>query len=160
MGLSLTSWALTGTAPKCLAQLSTTAPAQGCAVTLLLKNSGPSMPGDAVVMAYFRAARNQTEWAARRSSTDARGNTLLTPLRQLFNFTRVKNLAAGASASVEFLVAASDLAEVDEQSGDRMSEPGSYELQFDDGAGQVVTMAAVVQGGRAVLDRFPSQGGQ
>ena len=104
-GLSLTNWTLAGAAPPCLAQLSTTAPATGCAVTLSLQNTGPR-EGDSVILAYFRAVRSDAEWAARRGGggTDARGNALLTPLKQLFNFTRVRDVAAGASSPVELVV--------------------------------------------------------
>jgi hypothetical protein len=155
-GLSLTNWSLGGTAPSCLAQLETAAPAKGCTVTLLLKNSG-SRAGDSVILAYFRAVRSDAEWMVRRGSTDARGNTLLAPLKQLYNFTRVKDLAAGASSSVEFVVTPDSLGEVDEQNGDRVSEPGSYELMFEGGGGELVTLVATVRGERAVLDPFPSQ---
>ena len=46
---------------------------------------------------------------------------------------------------------------MEERSGDRVSEPGSYELVFEDGGGQAVRMVATVGGERAVLDPFPSE---
>lgn len=163
-GLSLTNWTLTATAPTCLATLSTATPNLACEVTLALQNVG-RLPGDSVVLAYFRADRTETEWAARRGGyTDARGNALLTPLKQLFNFTRVVNVPAAASRAIataaptliKFDVSLASLAEVDEKTGDRVSEPGRYELSFEDGGGQTVKMMATVSGKRTVIARFPS----
>jgi hypothetical protein len=59
-------------------------------------------------------------------------------------------------------VTAASLAEVDEKSGDLISEPGMFELLFDDGSGSgssigVVSMAAAVGGVRVVLEPFPSE---
>ena len=81
--------------------------------------------------------------------------TLLTPLKQLFDFARVKAVPPGASATIEFEVSASAVAEVDEQSGDLVSAAASFTLLFDDGGGQVVSLPAKVSGARTVLDKLP-----
>ena len=155
-GLSLTNWSLTGDAPACLAALSTSTPAEACAVTLSLRNTG-ALAGDSVVLAYWHAKRDKTEWDARRGgATDSRGQQLLTPLKQLFDFQRVNDVKAGGSVSVLFDVTAAALAEVDEESGDLVSEAAEYQLRFEDGGGQAVQLQASVVGARRVLDRFPS----
>lgn len=71
---------------------------------------------------------------------------MLTPLKQLFDYTRARDVAAGGSTTITFEITAADLAEVDEQTGDLVSEAASYTLMFDDGGGQVVNMTAVVKG--------------
>ena len=110
-----------------------------------------------VVLAYFRAVRTEKEWAIRSGgATDARGNVLLAPLKQLFDYKRVKDVASGDSATIQFTVTANAFAETDEASGDRVSEPGAYELVFEDGSGRAVQMAAAVGGRRVVLDPFTS----
>ena len=159
-GLSLTNWTLAGSAAGCLARLSTARPHAPCEVTLALSNVG-ALAGDAVVLAYFRAERTEAEWAARRGgATDARGNALLTPLRQLFDFERVVAVpAAGPLESrrlVRFNVTAASLAEIDEKTGDKVSEPGTYALTFADGGGEEVALVATVGGARTVLTPFPS----
>jgi hypothetical protein len=166
-GLSLTNWTLTATAPPCLAALSAATPNLACEVSLALQNVG-GLVGDSVVLAYFRADRTKAGWAARRGgNTDARGNPLLTPLKQLFDFSRVVDVPAAASVPtddtvgaaptlIKFNVSAASLAEIDEKTGDRVSEPGRYELTFEDGGGQVVKMVATVGGKRTVITPFPS----
>ena len=88
------------------------------------------------------------------------GRELLTPRKQLFDYTRLKAVKSGGSATISFNVTAAAIAEVDEKSGDLVSEAGSYELLFDDGSGKkagVVSMVAAVKGARAVLEPFPSE---
>ena len=129
---------------------------EACAVTLSLRNTG-ALAGDSVVLAYWHAKRDKAEWDARRGgATDSRGQQLLTPLKQLFDFQRVNDVKAGGSVSVLFHVTAAALAEVDEESGDLVSEAAEYELRFEDGGGQAVQLQASVVGARRVLDRFPS----
>ena len=159
-GLTLTEWRVTGTAPACLASLSTAAPEQSCNVSLTVSNVG-TRAGDCVVLAYFRAQRSDEEWAARRAGTNGEAlaqqgdAALMTPIKQLFDYERARSVAAGAERTVTFAVSAADLAEVDEQTGDLVSEAAAYTLTFDDGGGQTVSMDAAVKGGRVVLERFP-----
>ena len=152
-GLSLTEWEVKANeTPSCLAQLNTATPYAKCSVKLSVSNIG-NLAGDAVLMAYFKVERSESQWAARRKDTHG---TLLTPLKQLFDFARVKAVPPGASAIIEFEVSASAVAEVDEQSGDLVSAAASFTLMFDDGGGQVVSLPAKVSGARTVLDKFPS----
>ena len=106
------------TAPSCLRALATTG--GSCEVGVRVSNTG-AMAGDCVVMAFFRAQRTKSQWAARRalSPTPARAGkmVLLTPMKQLFDFSRVKAVAAGAHVDISFNVSASSLAEVAEASG-------------------------------------------
>ena len=160
-GLTLTEWRVSGTAPACLASLSTAAPEQSCNVSLTVSNVG-TRAGDCVVLAYFRAQRSDEEWAARRAGTNGEAlaqqqgdAALMTPIKQLFDYERARGVAAGAERTVTFAVSAADLAEVDEQTGDLVSEAAGYTLTFDDGGGQTVSMDAAVKGGRVVLEHFP-----
>ena len=109
-GLSLTSWTLKGPAPACLTSLSTAKPFSACNVSMEVSNTG-KMAGDVVVMAYFSAERTDAEWAARREGSIAVGKSLLTPLRQLFNYERL-TVPAGHSAQIVIPVTAASLAEV------------------------------------------------
>ena len=103
---------------SCLRALATTG--GSCEVGVRVSNTG-AIAGDCVVMAFFRAQRTKSQWAARRalSPTPARaGKTaLLTPMKQLFDYSRVKAVAAGAHVDISFNVSASSLAEVAEASG-------------------------------------------
>ena len=153
-GLSLTKWEVnTAETPSCLAELRTAAPDASCTVRLTVSNVG-QLAGDVVVLAYFKVERSDAQWAARHKGAN---RTLLAPLKQLFDYTRVKAVAAAASAAIEFEVTAAMLALVDEESGDLVSDAASYTLMFDDGSGgRACRMAAKVSGERAVVDPFPS----
>ena len=165
-GLSLTDFSVTGTAPACLSSLTTSAPHAVCAVSLTVENRG-GMDGDAVVLAYFRSTRTQAEWAAKRRAQglherlgEARAKALLTPRKQLFDYARLKGVKKGSSTTLTFNVTAASIAEVDEKTGDLVSEAGSYELLFDDGSGGkigLVSMAVAVKGANVVLEPFPSE---
>lgn len=156
-GLSLSNWTLNASAPSCLSTLSTSTPNKGCLISLELRNDGP-LDGDSVILAYFRAKRTAAQWRYRRTRNAAgRADAdLLTPLKQLFDFHRVNNVSVGGTRLVQFNVTASSLSEVDEASGDRVSEAAEYELIFDDGGGRMATAAASVTGERRVLEPFPS----
>jgi len=159
-GLSLTNWTLSGKAPPCLSKLSTSPTDSTCTVQIMVSNAG-KLEGDDVVMAYFKADRSEAEWSARRAGTNAEALTksgagpLMTPIKQLFDFSRVRDVAPGASRVIEFDVNAAAIAEVDEKTGDLVSEAASYTLMFDDGTGQAVTMSATVSGKTTVLEQFP-----
>jgi hypothetical protein len=145
-GLSLSSWELHADPrpPSCLLSLRTATPAVQCEVRLELRNTG-TVAGDAVVTAYFRSA-SPRKW---------RSPGKLSPLKQLFGFTRQHDVPAGATSAVTFNVSVGDLALVDESSGDRVSEPGEYVVSFELGAGDQLQMDARVAGERAVLESFP-----
>lgn len=150
-GLSLTEWRLDGSAPPCLAALSTAKPNDACLVRLTLANAG-AVGGDCVVLAYF----TRTDARAARGGRRADGKALLTPLKQLFDFQR-STVAAGKSAAVTFAVTAAALAGAD-ASGDLVAEAAAYTLLFDGGGGSTVRLDAKVGGSRRVIDPFPGSG--
>ena len=125
-------------------------------------NSSPTHAHHRYVINF--GERSEEEWAARRAGTNGEALTksgagpLMTPIKQLFDFHRVRDVAPGESGVVEFEVSAAAIAEVDEKTGDLVSEAASYTLMFDDGAGQLVNMPAKVTGKRTVLDEYRVQG--
>ena len=146
MGVSLrehvqTNWTLSSRAPRCLRRLSTSSTDATCTVQITVANVG-KMAGDEVVLAYFKRARSEEEWSARRAGTNAEALTksgagpLMTPIKQLFDFSRTRDVAPGASRVVEFELSAAAIAEVDEKTGDLVSEAASYTLMFDDSTGR------------------------
>jgi len=161
-GLTLTSWSLAGSTPACLANLTSSAPHAVCTVTISAQNKG-KIDGDVVIMAHFRSSRTKQEWDARRATQGVHnidGRELLTPRKQLFDYKRLKAVKAGSATTVTFHVSAASVAMVDETSGDLNSEPGMFELSFDDGSGSkagFVAMAATVKGNTAVLEPFPAE---
>ena len=163
-GLSLTTFALSvpDPQPSCLRSLQTSTATAVCSVAVTVENTGKT-DGDVVVLAYFRNTRSEQDWAARRARQGVRnpdGRQLLTPQRQLFDFTRLHDVKAGSRQSITFNVTASSVAEVDEKSGDLVSEQGQYELHFDDGSGTAegaLAMSASVDGATVVLEPFPSK---
>ena len=80
---------------------------------------------------------------------------MLPQIKELFDFTRV-TVAQGSSTTVTFDVTAASIAQYAEPSGDKVATAGTYTLMFEDGAGGVASMAAVVQGDAHVVDPFPS----
>eukprot|EP00937_MAST-01D_sp_MAST-1D-sp2_P002954 g2954.t1 len=146
-GLSLTRWTLRGAAPACLDALRADGGGGACTVRLQLANAG-ARGGDAVTLAYFRAASWQQPRRVRPE--------LLQPAKQLFDFQRAHDVGAGGSTTVAFNVTAASLALVDEQSGDVVSEPGAFTLLFDVGGGTTLEMQATVVGNRHVLEPFPA----
>jgi len=152
-GLSLTSWKVQvdgSTAPDCLRSLRTNLANEPCKVSLKVSNVG-SLTGDIVIMAYFKNQKVAT--GIQRRQLD--GKQLLTPLKQLFDFTRLVDVGAGASAVVTFDITAADLAEVNASSGDLISEAGDFLLSFEDGGANSLNLAAEVLGTPIVLEAFP-----
>jgi len=146
-GLSLTSWALAGAAPGCLAALETgPRPSATCAVHLTIRNTG-RFGGDAVIVAYF--VRHDAE------ATTPPGK--LAPLRQLFDFQRLPAVPKGGTATVTFDVSADALAVFGTDTGDLVASAGGYTLMFDDGSGDMLEMQAAVVGGPYIVDPFPSE---
>jgi len=150
-GLSLTTWSLTGSAPSCLSQLSSGAPDAQCQISLTLTNTGPRT-GDSVLLAYFR----RSGW--QQGGKSARGLQIMPQLRQLFDFQRLSDVEAGASAAVTFEVVPSSFAEAEEASGDWTIAPGDLTLIIEDGTGASVELAASIAGNLVVLESFPSVG--
>lgn len=136
-----TNWTLSSKAPRCLRRLSTSSTDATCTVQITVANVG-RMAGDEVVLAYFKTARSEEEWSARRAGTNAEALTksgagpLMTPIKQLFDFSRTRDVAPGASRVVEFELSAAAIAEADEKTGDLVSEAASYLLMFDDSTGR------------------------
>ena len=175
-GLSLTSWSLSGAAPACLAALpaAAAASAPACNVTVTVANTG-AMAGDCVVLAYSNLKLSAAQWRARRERGGATlpptvtADDLLAPMRELFDFTRVKDVAPGTSVDVTFEVSSKVLAVVDEVSGDIVATAGTYDLFFDSGAGfmskpsplaapkALLTLRAAVTGDSTIVTPFPSQ---
>lgn len=144
-----------------MSKLNTSPTESTCTVQITVSNVG-KLVGDDVVLAYFKVDRSDEEWSARRAGTNAEALTksgagpLMTPIKQLFDFSRVRDVAPGASRVIDFELSAAAIAEVDEKTGDLVSEAASYTLMFDDGTGdEAVTMPATVRGARTVLERFP-----
>lgn len=166
-GLSLTSWALAGAAPGCLAALETgpsprclthpcahdahdahdsPPPSATCAVHLTVRNTG-RFGGDAVVVAYF----------VRHDAAATTPPGKLAPLRQLFDFQRLPAVPKGGTATVTFDVTADALAVYGADTGDLVASAGGYTLMFDDGSGEMLEMQAAVVGSPYIVDPFPSE---
>lgn len=146
-GLSLSTWSVSGASPNCLGSLSTSEAAAVCKVQLKVGNTG-RYDGDIVITAYFKSN-------AVADPKTKLGVTLLEPIKELFDFTRV-TVASGSSVTVSFNVTAASVAQYAEPSGDKVATAGGYTLMFEDGAGGVTSMNAVVEGDPHVVDPFPS----
>ena len=113
---------------------------------LVLTNVGTAMfqKGDNVVQGYF-------------SPTNVPSITIY-PVRQLFSFQRILEVLPNESRAVLFTVdVMKDLALVTEE-GDRVIEPGEYDLVFTIGDGNVNNLFIyhlILDGERHVLETFP-----
>ena len=78
------------------------------------------------------------------------------PLKSLINFQRIKNIEQGTTRTVEFKINIKDLLMTTKE-GDRVSEPGKYDVVFETGTGveKKVTIHIVIEGDRVVYDAFP-----
>jgi|EP01047_Picozoa_sp_COSAG01_P046782 uncharacterized protein YigE (DUF2233 family) len=74
--------------------------------------------------------------------------------RSRYDFTRLRDVAAGQSVVTTFTLSAASLL-LATQSGDMVQEPGRYNLTFENGAGSVLRAAVQVTGTRVVVDAFP-----
>lgn len=149
-GLSLTSFALSLGSPAEVS-LSTAAPATTAAVSVAAKNTGSRL-GDVVVTAMLQPTQLD-----RTASTAVQPP----PLTQaLWQYTRLEDVAPGASASHTFTLGLADIALTDTASGDIVAMPGVYTLVFSDGSGAAagtVTVRLTVTGSPLVLEPFPSK---
>eukprot|EP00040_Diaphanoeca_grandis_P022561 m.121584 g.121584 ORF g.121584 m.121584 type:complete len:950 (-) comp28865_c0_seq1:374-3223(-) len=141
-GLSLTTWALKDTSTDCITKLNThNATSAPCVASFEITNTG-DIDGDIVIMAYFTKSNTTTQLG------------LLTPLKQLFDFTRV-TVASKATTVVDFTVSADVLATY-KDNGDLVKQAGVYTLSFEDGGNVRSESQATVSGADVILDPFPS----
>lgn len=172
-GLSLTQWSVTSALAPPACSLATTDTKTPCEVTLSVKNTG-TRSGDCVLLAYFAKNATDADWYKRRAHPAAASTLppdvapadLLSPLRELFDYTRLHDVAPGETRSVTFAVTAKTLALVDESTGDLVAQAGEYAMMFDSGAGfmkdeategGMLTLRAKVTGKDVVVTPFPSQ---
>eukprot|EP00041_Stephanoeca_diplocostata_P008138 m.117691 g.117691 ORF g.117691 m.117691 type:complete len:917 (+) comp17191_c0_seq1:436-3186(+) len=156
-GLSLTSWTVEapGSDSGCLATLNTATATATCTVGITVHNTG-SASGDAVLLMYKKLATQTNPSASPKKNS--KGETILSPIRELIGFERVKDVGVGATATVNFNVSAAILAAVDESSGDLIALSGRFIIEFDIGTGSaasVTTLSATVSGAPVVLESFP-----
>ena len=109
-------------------------------LSVVVTNRG-ARAGDEVVQAYF----------APLALTPPLANQ---PRKALWAFERVRGLAAGASARVDFALSARDLqlADVD---GSLVVCAGRYNLTFENGAGAVAAHVVELTGATVVVEPFP-----
>merc|ERR1712166_92164 len=137
-GLSLTSFKLlTDSAQSKKLTLATVG--SNLSFTIIVQNTG-KLTGDEVVMAYFSPVDVDID---------------VHPIKSLFDFIRVHDLADGASESVKFTVTPQALALATEE-GDLMVLPGGYMLYFENGAGEAVSVPLTVTGKPALVEKFPN----
>jgi beta-D-xylosidase 4 len=101
-------------------------------------NTG-NLAGDEVVMAYFLPVKVALE---------------MHPVKAMFDFVRVSDLAAGASTRVIFSVGADSIL-LATAAGDIVRAPGNYTLAFENGAGQVLHAKFELVGEQVVVEPFP-----
>ena len=132
-----------GVAPPAVV-LGGTAVDRTAAHTVAVENTG-NLTGDEVVFAFFVPPPTVPERTA--------------PLRQLYGFQRIADLAPGETRRISFPVDPSRLSLVDE-AGTRRVYPGSYQLQFSNGvavlAGGVVRV--LDEAARVVRELPPGTG--
>ena len=132
-----------GVAPPAVV-LGGTAGDRTAAHTVAVENTG-NLTGDEVVFAFFVPPPTVPERTA--------------PLRQLYGFQRIADLAPGETRRISFPVDPSRLSLVDE-AGTRRVYPGSYQLQFSNGvavlAGGVVRV--LDEAARVVRELPPGTG--
>ena len=75
-------------------------------------------------------------------------------IRQLFDYQRV-HLAPGESAIVTFSASTSTLRMVDRDTGDTVSTPGDFKLQFTNGVGSEIVRRVKVEGQEVLVEAFP-----
>eukprot|EP00316_Scyphosphaera_apsteinii_P007887 CAMPEP_0119311614 /NCGR_PEP_ID=MMETSP1333-20130426/23126_1 /TAXON_ID=418940 /ORGANISM="Scyphosphaera apsteinii, Strain RCC1455" /LENGTH=788 /DNA_ID=CAMNT_0007316041 /DNA_START=39 /DNA_END=2405 /DNA_ORIENTATION=- len=105
-------------------------------IFLNLRNKGP-MAGRQRVLAFLRSRAVQ-------------GATASSPRQRLWAYAGTE-LAAGQTAALRFTLESSMLAQSNAL-GDRVVQPGEYELAFSDGAREV-TQRLLITGGAAVVER-------
>jgi beta-glucosidase-like glycosyl hydrolase len=107
--------------------------------TIAVRNTG-DLQGDEVVQAYF-------------IPTSVPG-LKQHPQKALFGFQRLTDVQPGKTATATFTVRPDSLLLATEE-GDRVREPGSFTLSFEDGSGEVLTAKLEISGVRVVVEPFP-----
>ena len=110
-------------------------------VVVAVRNTG-AVTGDEVVQAYFRPV-NATVSPA-----------VPLPRKQLFNFTRLRDIKPGSTAHTGFAINARSLL-LANADGDLVSAPGTYELLFENGAGESLTLPLQLRGAQKTFEPFP-----
>jgi len=136
-GLSLTHFHLTLASPVKSLTLENQSSSQ--TLKLVISNQGPLM-GDEIIMAYFHPKKVSLP---------------LHPVRSLFDFARVNNIGAGATATIEFTIKAKSILLATSQ-GDLVIAPGEYMLSFENGSGEVLTVDLQILGQQVVVEPFPN----
>jgi len=121
-----------------------------CTVTLHVRNTG-SKTGDDIIMAYF--TRIDSDHPARRHID---GQPLLSPIKGLFAFERVKDVSPQESKSIQFTFNAKDFATPSIATGDVESRAGKLQLSFEDGT-SITETSIEITGPTVVLEQFPAR---
>ena len=111
-------------------------------VTLSITNKGP-LVGDAVILAFLVPKTLSTQPGSKM-------------IQKLWQFSRVADVAVGATMEVSFAVDPEAVAITDLATGDIVSAPGSYTLSFRDGSGASVDVGLEVTGKQHVIESFPT----
>jgi hypothetical protein len=112
-------------------------------VKLVVTNHGPFV-GDAIMLAFLVPVSLPTQPESKL-------------IQRLFDFSRVADLAVGASATIEVKLGAEVLSLYDVATGDIVSVPGQYEVWLRKGGdGGDVKVKLVVEGTQRVIERFPN----
>lgn len=139
-GLSLTSFNISASPKSC--SFSSGSSSSPCTITVTAVNSG-SLTGDIVLTAFFKFKHVPSQAASKLR-------------KQLFDFTRLNDIAAGQSQQTIFAITPTKLALSDVHTGDLISAAGSYELTFEDGSGGAAVVAVTIGGGDKTLGVFPA----
>jgi beta-glucosidase-like glycosyl hydrolase len=140
-GMSLTEFTLTSEMDGKTSTLSTDGSSSALSVDVQIHNAGALMKGDNVVQAYLMPTSVPT--------------LKVYPVKALFDFQRIRDVAPGESTSVKFAVDVKNLAMVTE-SGDRVCEPGIYDIVFSTGGTtDEIVVHLILEGSRFVLEKFP-----
>ena len=142
-GLSLSSFSLAFASATAGAAATMTLCTDGSSPDLELElvatNHGP-LTGDTVVMAYFHPLSVALP---------------LHPVKSLFNFTRLSDMAVGTTAVARFAVNTRSLL-LATADGDLVSAPGTYALTFELGSGTIMTSNLQLTGKQVIVEPFPT----
>jgi len=113
-------------------------------VSVTVTNEGATMAGDEVVQAYVAAKEDV--------------DILRKPVKSLFDFRRLNDIAPATSAKATFAFNVQHLLLVNE-AGERVAAPGTYVVTFENGAGSVAALDVQLVGPEVVWEKFPSPTG-
>eukprot|EP00937_MAST-01D_sp_MAST-1D-sp2_P001941 g1941.t1 len=103
---------------------------------------GPA--GDVVLQVFFQPAKGGVQLVPPAPL----------PRRQLFDFARLRDVAAGGVARAEFAVNARSLL-LATGDGDLVAAPGAYELSIEDGSGAALALPLQMLGEQHTFEPFP-----